>query len=109
MRTACKIALAGVVAAALAAPALAQVQWEYHGGPKAPGSLQGPSWHGPFGPYGPYGPYGAYDDTTSGGSYYGTFGPAYGYYVPGGSEPLYRCTGPATSDCYNSRALQGIR
>jgi hypothetical protein len=87
-----KMAFAAVLASALAAPAMA-ADWQYHGGPKGPDSLSGPSWYdddydvqvspdgyqgGPKGPesgpwngddYGPdrgvwYGPRDRYEPTT---------------------------------------------
>jgi hypothetical protein len=129
MRNATKIALAAALASAVAAPALAG-EWVYHGGPKYPLST---TWYeeGYFG-YGPYG--GNYGYGGLYGGYYGYGGPyggpnggpygyagdAYpgpgyghaGYYggpAYGRNERLYRCTGPATSDCYNSRQLAGTR
>jgi hypothetical protein len=103
MNIAPKIALAAVLATAAAAPAAANEWWTYRGGPKGPPSLTSPSYAGDYGYYGQpgyaYGGVYAY----SGPDYYG-----YSYRGPV-NEPLYRCTGPATSDCYNSRALQGSR
>jgi len=103
MNLAPKIALAAVLAAAAAAPAAADEWWTYRGGPKGRPSLTSPEYAPDYG--------------YSGGPAYG-YGGAYAYsgpeysgevYGPRANEPLYRCNGPATSDCYNSRALQGTR
>ncbi len=111
MNLASKIALAAVLAAAAAAPAGADEWWTYRGGPKATTSLSNPEATPDYGYYrGPYGgPYG-YEPGPAYGGGYAYSGPvdAYGYRGRV-NEPLYRCTGPATSDCYNSRALQGSR
>jgi hypothetical protein len=120
--------LAAGLAMAAAAPALAQTQgWTYRGGPKAPPSLSSPDYADAYAYYGgDYAPYGGGPAYGYGGAY-AYSGPGYdvgygGAYSPGApgyyggygygtraNEPLYRCTGPATSDCYNSRALQGTR
>jgi opacity protein-like surface antigen len=110
MNLAPKIALAAVLAAAAAAPAAADEWWTYRGGPKAVPSLGSPDYGGAYAYYdGPYAGPGY-------GGPYAYYGPRYGYGYRDGygyrgrvNEPLYRCTGPATSDCYNSRALQGTR
>jgi len=108
MLIASKLALAALLATAAAAPAAADEWWTYRGGPKAPPSLASPDYAPGYaydgyygGPYAGYGgPY-AYSEPAYGGYRYG-----YGWRA---NEPLYRCTGPATSDCYNSRALAGSR
>ncbi len=100
MKLARRIALAAILAVAAAAPTLADEWWTYRGGPKAPPSLASPDYAGDYAYYdGPYGEPGyAYGGTYGDDGYRGRV-----------NEPLYRCTGPATSDCYNSRALQGSR
>jgi hypothetical protein len=100
MNLAPRIALAAVLAAATVAPAAADEWWTYRGGP---------DYGGPYAYYGG----GPYAEPGYGGAY-AYYGPRYGYRYGYGyrgrvNEPLYRCTGPATSDCYNSRALQGTR
>jgi hypothetical protein len=109
MNFAQKVFLAAVLAMAAAAPAMADQWWTYRGGPKGPPSLTSPDYAYYGGGYAYYGGPGyAYGGPgyAYGGPYpYG--GP--GYYGVRADEPLYRCTGPATSDCYNSRALQGSR
>ena len=111
MKLAPKIALAAVLAAAAAAPAAADEWWTYRGGPKGPPSLTSPEYTPDYGYYG--GPAYAYGGTYtySGPGAYAYPGPEYSGYVygPRANEPLYRCKGPATSDCYNGRALQGSR
>ncbi len=104
MSLATKIALAAVLTATAAAPAAADAWWAYRGGPKGPPSLTGPDYASDDAYYG--GPHG-----TPGYGYGGPYayvGSDYGY-GPRMNEPLYRCSGPATSDCYSSRALQGTR
>ncbi len=106
MNLAPKIALAAVLAASAAAPAAADEWWTYRGGPNGPPSLTSPEYVPGYAYYG--GPYGA--PGYGYGGAYAYSGPGYGYgYGPRVNAPLYRCTGPATSDCYNSRALQGTR
>lgn len=91
------LALAAVMAMGLAAPAMAQDAWDYHGGPKAPQSLAGPGYDEGYVGVGPDG-MGAYDE-------------AYGAYAISPHKPFYRyrCASPATSDCYRGRELQGVR
>ncbi len=109
MNLASKFALAAVLATAAAAPATAD-EWTYRGGPKSPPSLTSSDYASDYGYYG--GPYGgpgyAYEPGYGYGGAYAYSGPDYGYRGRV-NEPLYRCSGPATSDCYNSRALQGSR
>jgi hypothetical protein len=109
MNLASKIALATVLAAAAAAPAAAD-EWIYRGGPKGPPSVASPDYASDYGYYG--GPYRvpgyAYAPGYAYGGAYAYSDPGYGYRGRV-NEPLYRCSGPATSDCYNSRALQGSR
>jgi hypothetical protein len=101
-----KAALAALLASALAAPAMA-ADWRYHGGPKSPDSLSGPS-------YGDqdYGSYAyAGEGVYAGGPYAYAGGPYYAEPAPGwyGSRYRYRHA-PATSDYYHgSRMLQGTR
>ncbi len=108
MNLASKIALAAVLGAAAAAPAAAD-EWTYRGGPKGPPSLTSADDGSDYGYYG--GPYGAPGYAYAPGYAAGAYaysGSDYGYRGRV-NEPLYRCSGPATSDCYNSRALQGSR
>jgi hypothetical protein len=107
--------LAAALAMAAAAPALAD-EWTYHGGPKGPPSLTSPDYGNAYAYYGGDYAYGGpdYGYGYGGPGYYGGYGGAPGYFGRYGygvrvNEPLYRCTGPATSDCYNSRALEGSR
>jgi len=111
MNLASKIALAAVLAAAAAAPAAADEWWTYRGGPKGPPSLTSPDYASDYGYYGsPYGAPGYVYEPSPGYGAYAYSGPDSGYGWRGRvNEPLYRCSGPATSDCYNSRALQGSR
>ena len=97
MNLAPRIALAAVLAVAAAAPAAAD-ELIYRGGPH---------YGSDYGYYG--GPPGyAYAPGYAYGGAYAYSGPDVRYGYRGRvNEPLYRCTGPATSDCYNSRALQG--
>ena len=68
MKICTKIALAAIVAASFAVPAMAG-EWVYHGGPKAPGSLHSyvPGDFPYYGPYrsAPYG-YGPYEELSEG-------------------------------------------
>jgi hypothetical protein len=88
------------MALGFAGPAIAQAAWDYHGGPKAPQSLAGPGYDDGDYAYVGVGPYGM-----------GPYGEAYGGDGVGPNGPVYRyrCAGPATSDCYRGRELQGGR
>jgi len=80
MKLAHRIALAGVLAVAAAAPATADEWWTYRGGPKGPPSLTSPDYVGNYGFYGANsGSIYAYGGAYGYGDAYGYAAPRYGY------------------------------